>query len=381
MIQYDKLRQIHIELSSNCNAACPNCPRNVEGGFEVPWLDKRTWTLADFKQIFPEELIARLHRILFCGNYGDPALCEDTPEIIQWIHSINPQVSVRMHSNGGIRSKEWWNSLAQAMTPTDVMIFSIDGLEDTNHLYRRNVRWDRLMENAKAFLAGGGPAIWEFLIFAHNEHQIEIARAQSIDMGFQRFVPKKAFGFEFLGSSRPRMRVIDRKGKFDYFIEEPSDKDHQNKKIVNKEEEIVDRQYSRSPKDFTSHFLYSRKSFVENKHLFDHLDSMQIDCMAARGQEIYVDANFGVHPCCFLGHASQNAATGPESVQYYDWLEKNIGHAQIDAKTHSIKSILESDYFDKIVQTWDKSHSAGRLAICSKMCAKHVNQIENLYVT
>lgn len=380
MIQYENLRQIHVELSSNCNAACPNCPRNVEGGFEIPWLDKTTFSLGDFQQVFPGELLARLHRVLLCGNYGDPALCVDAPEIIQYIHTFNSHVSVRMHSNGGIRSTEWWANLAKSMTPNDVMIFSIDGLEDTNHLYRRNVRFDRLMENSKAFIAAGGHAIWEFLIFAHNEHQIETARAMSIEMGFKAFVPKKAFGFEFLGSSRPKMRVVDRKGKFDYFIEEPTDKDHQNKAIINKEDTVEDHKYDRNERDFLSQFQATQRKFRADKNLFDHLDSMQIDCMAARGQEIYVDANFGVHPCCFLGHASQNASTAPESVQYYDWLEKNVGHENINAKTHSIAEILASEYFDKIVQTWDKTHANGRLAICSKMCAKIVSPIENLYV-
>jgi len=381
MIRYENIKQIHVELSSNCNASCPNCPRNVEGGYEVPWIDKKEYTLEDFKQVFPAELIAGLHRVLFCGNYGDPVMCEATPAIVEYIHSVNPHVAVRVHTNGGMRNAEWWTRLAQAMTgPQDTTIFSIDGLEHTNHIYRRNVIWKRLHANFSTYIAAGGHATWEFLIFQHNQHQVAEAKQNAVDWGFKNFVPKKAFGFEYLGSSRPKMRVVDRKGNFEYFIGEPSDPNHQNKFMVEDEKELIDASYARTPKSYTEGFEHTRTSYATREDLFDHLDKFEIDCMAARGQEIYVDANFGVHPCCFLGHASQNITTAPDSMQYYAWLDANVGQDNINAKNSSIKDILASDYFDKIVKTWDLTHREGRIAVCSRMCAKQVNPIKNLYV-
>jgi hypothetical protein len=44
-------------------------------------------------------------------------------------------------------------------------------LEDTNHLYRENVEWKKIMENARAFISAGGTAHWDMLIFDHNKHQ------------------------------------------------------------------------------------------------------------------------------------------------------------------------------------------------------------------
>ena len=57
--------------------------------------------------------------------------------------------------------------------------FNIDGLQDTNHLYRRNVKWDRLIANVEAFISAGGKADWRYLIFKHNEQQIDEAKTLS----------------------------------------------------------------------------------------------------------------------------------------------------------------------------------------------------------
>ena len=46
--------------------------------------------------------------------------------------------------------------------------FAIDGLEDTNHIYRRNTDWVKIVQNATAYIAAGGRAEWDFIVFAHN---------------------------------------------------------------------------------------------------------------------------------------------------------------------------------------------------------------------
>ena len=48
--------------------------------------------------------------------------------------------------------------------------FGIDGLQDTNHLYRISTNFDKIIKNAKAFIDAGGFAKWHMLVFEHNEH-------------------------------------------------------------------------------------------------------------------------------------------------------------------------------------------------------------------
>ena len=91
------------------------------------------------------------------------------------------------------------------------IVFGIDGLEDTNHLYRQGVKWNNLMDRVQTFISEGGKANWQFIPFEHNKHQIHDAKKLSektntggiiIDQPIQknRSLPEKArtvFGLPF----------------------------------------------------------------------------------------------------------------------------------------------------------------------------------------
>ena len=83
--------------------------------------------------------------------------------------------------------------------PTHV-VFSIDGLEDTNHLYRRNVQWHKVMENAKSFIDAGGLARWRMIVFEHNAHQLKDAEQLSKAMGFGKFDINGGYTFSAIDS-------------------------------------------------------------------------------------------------------------------------------------------------------------------------------------
>ena len=74
--------------------------------------------------------------------------------------------------------------------PGDFAVFSVDGLEDTNHIYLRNTIFSKIMKNADAFISAGGIAHWDYIVFRHNEHQVESARTLALSMGFQEFYTK-----------------------------------------------------------------------------------------------------------------------------------------------------------------------------------------------
>lgn len=390
MLRYDQIRQMHIELSSRCNAACPGCPRNVMGGYTVPWLDKKEWNITDFKKVFSEELIARCRFILFCGNYGDPGTNKDLLEILKYVKSCNWDGMLRIHTNGGMRTPAFWEKVAGILNPQrDSVIFSIDGLEDTNHVYRRLVDWDKLKANFTAYIAAGGNATWEYLVFGHNQHQIEEAKRLSEEWGFSAFWYKKAFGFteEQYGTGLANMVVLDKEGNVEYRIPAPSD-DYLNSqsleqiKVSGKVEEQSIEYFK--PDVYRKHIDRENanlKDTIVNKGSLAWLDKARhIDCMSIRNQEIYVDSSGGVHPCCFLGHVSQKA-DGIVNMQYYQWLEENIGFDKINAHEYGIEYIMnETDYFKKIEDTWAiEKHADGRIAQCTKHCQTLNNPIDSLY--
>ena len=73
-------------------------------------------------------------------------------DILEALH----RVWLSMNTNGGARDEEYWAELAKVFCRMGAVIFSIDGLKDTTHLYRQKVNWNNVMRNAKAFINAGG---------------------------------------------------------------------------------------------------------------------------------------------------------------------------------------------------------------------------------
>ena len=181
MIKYEDIKSLHIEPTQGCNAACPQCDRNINGGEDNPYLKNAMLSSADYYEMFPRHFIEQLDSMYMCGNYGDPCISSYAIEGFRSFRNANPNIWLGMNTNGGARPEYFWEDLADAGV---VVTFSIDGLEDTNHLYRQKVKWQNVMTNAQAFIDRGGRARWEFIVFKHNEHQVEEARQLSKDMGF-----------------------------------------------------------------------------------------------------------------------------------------------------------------------------------------------------
>ena len=173
--------QIHMELTNACNAACPMCVRfHNNSPLTRPDLEIGQITLELFKKYIPNDILTQINLIMFCGVHGDPGVARDTYEICKHIAETSPNTNIMMNSNGGMRTPSWWSKMGKLFSKKKhwLMTFSIDGLENSNHLYRRNVEWNKLEANVKAFTQHNPRSAWDFLIFAHNEHQLEEAKAR-----------------------------------------------------------------------------------------------------------------------------------------------------------------------------------------------------------
>jgi len=377
MLLHDQIRRIHFELSSLCNAACPNCPRNVHGGETIHNLLETAIRIEQFKQILDVDTLKQLEEIRFCGNYGDPVTAKDLPDIVEWIYSHNSTVKIEINTNGGLRGARWWTRLGKLMAGRgdSAVIFSIDGLSDTNDIYRRNVQWRKLEEHFKAFIAAGGAAIWEMLVFQHNEHQLREARLLAKELGFVNFRTKIPFGFNDTFNSTNYMLVLDRAGEFESALW-PAGATPQ---------EVPEQ--SMTPPEYNLELTRAHKAAfddrIEKQNYYDYMDNNYppgIDCMSIRDREIYIDSQGYLYPCCFLGHSGQ-VQRGRESVLFRRWISENVGWDSLDLYKHSIRDIVNSDYFKLIEDTWNKDHREGRIAMCSLMCSSDCakNRMKNLY--
>ena len=343
MYRYEAIREVHVELTTRCNASCPQCPRNISGGEVNPGLPLTELTLDDVQRIFPHELLGRLRKIYACGNYGDPMVAKDTLAIFEHLRRENGAMELGMFTNGSGRTASFWQGLAKIVS---YVRFSIDGLEDTNHLYRRGTHWPRIMESVEAFIGAGGRAEWDFIVFKHNEHQIDLARALAEKLGFQRFFLKKTS--RFAGALQGK-QVRERDGSAAYVIEEPENPLFKNAAVV-------------------------RLAQVgQNGELSDYQAETEITCKAVAHSRLYVSAEGLVFPCCWTG-ALYPPGRPPGSAQMWDLVRRlPEGKASLDGRTHSIREIVEGSFFQELVPAgWAKrSVKEGRLEQCIKACGAH----------
>ena len=190
------IKRLHIEPTTVCQAECPMCIRTILG-YHNGTMENKELSFNQFKTLV-KPLIHNLDHVQFCGNFGDPIACKDLRIMMLWIGQMNQQTHVSIYTNGGIGSTKLWTHIAYLTrsNPASRVIFAIDGLEDTNHLYRKNVVWKTLMKNAKTFINAGGVGQVDMIVFKHNEHQIDEAKQLAKDMGFRAFRTKATSRFD-----------------------------------------------------------------------------------------------------------------------------------------------------------------------------------------
>jgi MoaA/NifB/PqqE/SkfB family radical SAM enzyme len=357
MYRLSDVAVVHLEVTARCNASCPMCPRNQGGGPPNPNLPIHELSLGDVERIFAPGFVGQLRKLYLCGNFGDPAAAADGLPILRYLRAHGPRLDLGIHSNGGVRGAEWWRAIAPIVSSCR---FGIDGLEDTNHLYRQGVRWGALMRNVEAFIAAGGAAEWVFLVFRHNQHQVEEARRRSEAMGFRRFTIKSTSRFPASrDGAPPRLVVKDARGAPSHVIEPPS--------------------LAR----FANPATRARAELERRAGgLAGHLEGCAIRCKAAQERSLYVDAGGHVLPCCWT--AGEMYAPGPpRGGRIWSLLGRlPEGERSISALERSLATIVEGELFqDWIPAAWAPGDlGTTRLGVCAKICGEELRPFEGQFL-
>jgi hypothetical protein len=395
---FSELTQIHVELTNSCNAACPMCTRfHANSLLTRPDLIIEQITIDKFKKYFPPEIIKKLQIVLFCGVHGDPGMARDLYEICEYIAETNPETAVRMNTNGGMRKPEFWNKLGKLFAKQRQdhwrweLTWSIDGLKDTNHLYRRNVDFDTVMANAQAFIDAGGIAHWDYLIFKHNEHQIDEAMELSKKMGFTYFYPKKALGVDN-GTNLIRMPAVSREGVLEYWIDAPV-----SSKNRNLENPVGETQARYWPFTVESYKRDKEEGRTSDSSYWDRvervykslaaednsiLDTAVIDCKAKTmtgGKEVFIDNHGRVIPCCYMGTHLNGVHGDTQSLQLHHEVRK-YGWDNFDLNLHTLQEVMEGHHLDRVfTDSWTKpSCVEGKMAYCANICGTF-SRVDKIY--
>ena len=252
------IKALHLEPTDVCQAACPLCARETDTNFRKD--RQHHLSMSQILKVFDKEKIQQLDKMFMCGNYGDPAAGKHTLDIYKEFRHINPGIVLGMNSNGAVQNTLWWHELGRIFNqPQDYVVFSIDGLEDTNPVYRKNVAWDKLMANVESFVSAGGSAHWDMLVYRHNQHQVDACEQLAKSMGIKWF----------------RAKV--------------------------------------SKRGFTD-----RLEFPIGWQPIEIKINDSVSCHALNEKSVYIDAQGNLGPCCWLGARQQNFIKDVDAIPTHD---------------------------------------------------------------
>ena len=197
-----------------------------------------------------------------------------------------------------------------ALGPTDKVVFGIDGLADTSPLYRIGVDFDVVIKNAKTFIAAGGYAEWQYIVFRHNQHQVAEAKQFSKDLGFSGFWLRSSGRFTHTG-----YQDVYSDGKITHRLE---------------------------PANIT----FKSNVFAETDYK-KNISTTKINCEAIDTKWVAIYADGTVWPCCHLmgWHRAQSSVMS--NVVNKKLNDVIVNYDNINLHHHTLEDIVNSDVFQK----------------------------------
>lgn len=175
---------LQVENTTKCNAWCPACGRNQQGFGLNSGIVIEDLPTARFQEVL--EKLPNLTTIQFSGTFGDVMAAHNVLEHVEL--AMRYCSKMQLHTHGGLRSQTWWTDLAVMLADFNHDVwFALDGLKGVHEIYRQGTDFDKTIANATAFIQAGGCATWQFIPWAHNEHQIKDCMRLSQQLGFRKF--------------------------------------------------------------------------------------------------------------------------------------------------------------------------------------------------
>lgn len=344
----DKIKKIELEITSDCNAACPGCLRTQR----LEDVKIESFTFEDLKRIFPTKQYIKDKTFKFCGVLGDPALNKECVDMVEYIAYNDGRCNIS--TNGSIQSKEWWAKLGHVAKHTKNLDinFCIDGHRETNHIYRVNTKFDVIERNVQAYMnAGEGKSTgtWVYIVFDHNEHELKIAKEHAKRLGL-RFATRTGMRNSYSNwVSIIKKKVNKKLVEEQTIITTSSNNEHSKVEQVKKLDKFID--------------SYKNKNSIDNKEKTSIVNSIQ--CKWFHEGEIFIAVNLKVWPCCFLW---SNYFSGSDNI--VEKLSK-YGNTFNSLKHHSLEEILTHPWYAEVLAlSWNPEHNQ-HLNRCIRTCAYH----------
>lgn len=177
---------IRLDVSSICQLQCPCCPQST-GAMQT--LGKGFLSFDNFKKLLNKNPEIKNIEI---SNWGEIFLNPEFNQILAYAH----QKGVTLDADSGVNLNTVADETMEALVKFQLhsLRISIDGATpETYQLYRRGGNFNRVIQNIKTInsykkqYTSRYPLLtWQFVIFGHNQHEIEVAHdmARGLEMDF-----------------------------------------------------------------------------------------------------------------------------------------------------------------------------------------------------
>lgn len=184
-----------VEPTTSCNLRCPQCP----SGLRSFTRETGALELETYKNIIDQ--LYKTSGYITLYFQGEPYLNKHFNEIVNYAYQ--KKMYTATSSNAHYFNKE--NAESIIKSGLDRLIISIDGTDqDTYSKYRIGGNVDKVVNGTKALveakkhLKSKTPHIvWQFIVFSHNEHQIDDVKKMALDIGVDELSIKTAQIYEF----------------------------------------------------------------------------------------------------------------------------------------------------------------------------------------
>lgn len=330
--------QIQFELSSICNLKCYGCARIDPLTWDVTDLLKKKVTLdfEVFKNIIDSETVQKyVNKIQFCGTIDEPTA---HPQFLDMLRYIAGKFNISIHSNCSMRTPKYWKEMAEILRGTNhILNTNIDGMEDTNHIYRRGANWNKIVENVKAFCDNGGSAKWQMLVFPWNEHQVEDVKKLAKSLGCIEFK-----------SRHNRSKMPEWNDQGNPIPDLPDNIDWQG--------------------------------FVEETDSKSKQPDNEIQCKFQEDEMYFVSYEGKLWPCCFLANRQVDTSDGMEVLTKQLERYSHYGDNWNCLYTYSFDEIIKNQFYtnDLVESFSNTTHGTGncdRIAKCTTTCTQKSRKI------
>jgi MoaA/NifB/PqqE/SkfB family radical SAM enzyme len=327
---FRNLRNLKVEITSYCNAACPGCTRNITGGKTVNNLDLGHMDLDLWTRLSVTDTAGiPVRELLLDGNVGDFCMHPQALEFLQVFMSAHPETEVLINTNGGARSVKFWSTLGEMLSQINHRVnFAIDGLEDTHHIHRRRTTYEMVTRNMQAFIDAGGRANWVYTAFDHNIHQIAEAeqRAKTMNCSY----------FEVRQSCIPGEDMYTKTEDEEYSI---------GTDLIDSVPERLDK-------------------LIEEKYLISMPEeNSNSPCNAYREKQIQIDWLGNVWPCSYI--YSTEVKQPRESLSPFYMNEDQHPQQAINLNNYSLTEILKNNFYQDVLPDAIKNV---RWQVCQERC-------------